>query len=226
LGNKVHPIGFRLGISQDWQAKWYAEKKYALFLQQDLMLREVIKKRCRDGAVIRVEIERGKDEVGLTLYTARPGIVIGRGGQNIEAIRAELQKVSGERIRLTVREVAIPQLQACLVARDIANQIENRMPFRRAMRQTTFRTMQAGAKGIKIRCGGRLNGQEIARVATHHQGQMPLHTLRAIIDYGFTEANTLMGRIGVKVWIYKGDILPKREIKSAATETSKASQSS
>jgi len=223
LGQKVHPVGFRLGINQDWQAKWYAERNYARFLLQDLKVRELIRKKCPEGGIVRVEIERARDEVNLTLYTCRPGIIIGRGGQNVEALRAELEKVSGERIRLTVREVATPQLQACLVAQDIANQMENRIPFRRAMKQAAFRTMQVGAKGIKIKCSGRLGGQEIARVETSHQGQMPLHTLRAIIDYGFVEARTVMGRIGVKVWIYKGQIIPEVRKESAAAEASKVS---
>jgi len=223
LGQKVHPVGFRLGINQDWQAKWYAERNYTRFLLQDLKVRELIRKKCPEGGIVRVEIERARGEVNLTLYTCRPGIIIGRGGQNVEALRAELEKVSGERIRLTVREVATPQLQACLVAQDIASQMENRIPFRRAMKQAAFRTMQAGAKGIKIKCSGRLGGQEIARVETSHQGQMPLHTLRAIIDYGLVEARTVMGRIGVKVWIYKGQIIPEVRKESAAAEASKVS---
>lgn len=223
MGQKVHPVGFRLGINQDWQAKWYAERNYTRFLLQDLKVRELIRKKCPEGGIVRVEIERARGEVNLTLYTCRPGIIIGRGGQNVEALRAELEKVSGERIRLTVREVATPQLQACLVAQDIASQMENRIPFRRAMKQAAFRTMQAGAKGIKIKCSGRLGGQEIARVETSHQGQMPLHTLRAIIDYGLVEARTVMGRIGVKVWIYKGQIIPEVRKESAAAEASKVS---
>jgi small subunit ribosomal protein S3 len=226
LGQKVHPYGFRLGIAKDWQAKWYAEKHYAQFLQQDLKLRRAIKKGCPDGGIARVEIERQGDEVCLTLYSARPGILIGRKGQNVEALRSELEKISGERIRLTIREIERPELEACLVAQNIADQIERGVPFRRAMRQATFRTLQAGAKGIKVKCAGRLGGREIARAETLHQGQVPLHTLRADIDYGLTEAHTAMGCIGVKVWIYRGDILPEVRRESATTEASEVSQGS
>jgi small subunit ribosomal protein S3 len=226
LGQKVHPRGFRLGISQEWQAKWYTEKNYSKFLLGDLKLRRAIEQKCSGGAVARVEIERPGDEIYLTLYSARPGILIGRGGQNVEILRAELEEISGEKVRLTIREVDRPELEAVLVAQSIADRIEDRIPFRRAMKQTAFRTMQARAKGIKITCGGRLNGAEIARSATIHQGQMPLHKLRANIDYGFVEARTVMGNIGVKVWIYKGDILPEMERERVTAEASEASQSS
>ena len=221
MGQKVHPRGFRLGISQDWQAKWYAEGNYSRFLQQDLLLRKTIRERNPEGGIAQIEIERPGDEISLTIYTARPGILIGRGGQNVEALRAELERVSKEKIRLTIREIEIPQLQACLVAQNIAEQIENRLAFRRVMKQAAFRTLQVGAKGIKIKCSGRLGGREIARSETLHQGQMPLHTLRADIDYGFAEAHTIMGCIGVKVWIYKGDILPKVKRESVTAEASK-----
>ncbi len=224
MGQKVHPYGFRLGINQDWRARWYAEKNYTRFLLDDLRLRRVVEQKCLGGAIARVEIERPGDEVYLTLYSARPGILIGRGGQNVEALKSDLEKVSGDKIRLTIREVEHPELEASLVARSIAGRLEERIPFRRAMKQATFRTLQAGAKGIKIRCAGRLGGLEIARTETLHQGQMPLHKLRANIDYGFTEAHTLMGRIGVKVWIYKGDIIPERKEKNATAETSEVSQ--
>jgi small subunit ribosomal protein S3 len=183
-----------------------------------------MEQKCSGGAVARVEIERPGDEVHLTLYSARPGILIGRGGQNVEALKSELEKVSGDKIRLTIREIEHPELEASLVARSIAERLEERIPFRRAMKQATFRTLQAGAKGIKITCGGRLGGLEIARSETVHQGQMPLHKLRADIDYGLAEAHTLMGRIGVKVWIYKGDIMPEVKEKSATAETSEVSQ--
>jgi len=224
LGQKVHPYGFRLGVNQDWRTRWYAEKNYTQFLLDDLKLRRVVEQKGLGGAIARVEIERPGDEVYLTLYSARPGILIGRGGQNVEALKSELEKVSGDKIRLTIREVEHPELQASLVARSIAERLEERIPFRRAMKQATFRTLQAGAKGIKITCGGRLGGLEIARTETIHQGQMPLHKLRADIDYGFAEAHTIMGRIGVKVWIYKGDIMPEVKEKSATTETSEVSE--
>jgi small subunit ribosomal protein S3 len=224
LGQKVHPCGFRLGVNQDWRARWYAEKNYTQFLLDDLRLRRVIERQCSGGAVARVEIERPGDEVHLTVYSARPGILIGRGGQNVEILKSELEKVSGDKIRLTIREVDHAELEAPLVARSVAERLEERIPFRRAMRQAAFRTLQAGAKGIKINCGGRLGGLEIARSETIRQGQMPLHKLRADIDYGFSEAHTLMGRIGVKVWIYRGDIVPEKKEKSATNETSEVPQ--
>ena len=224
MGQKVHPCGFRLGVNQDWRAKWYAEKNYTQFLLDDLKLRRVVEQKCSGGAVARVEIERPGDEVHLTLYSARPGILIGRGGQNVEILKSDLEKVSGDKIRLTIREVDHPELEAQLVARSIAERLEERVPFRRAMRQAAFRTLQAGALGIKINCGGRLGGLEIARSETVRQGQMPLHKLRANIDYGLSEAHTLMGRIGVKVWIYRGDVVPEKKEKSATTETSEVPQ--
>jgi len=223
LGHKVHPFGFRLGIIKEWQAKWYTEKDYGRFLQQDLKLRRVIEQKSREYGIAQVEIERPGNEVSVTIYSARPGVLIGRGGQNVEALRAELERSSKEKVRLTIREIERPELVACLVAQSIAERIEARTPFRRVMKQAAFRTLQAGAKGIKIKCSGRLGGAEIARSQTHHEGQMPLHTLRADIDYGFTEAHTLMGRIGVKVWIYKGDILPEVRSESVTTEASEVS---
>ena len=224
MGQKVHPCGFRLGVNKDWQAKWYTGKNYTQYLLDDLRLRRVVEQKCPGGAVARAEIERSGDEVYLTLYSARPGILIGRGGQNVEALKSDLEKVSKDKIRLTIREVEHPELEAVLVARSIAGRLEERIPFRRAMRQAAFRTSQAGAKGVKIMCSGRLGGAEIARTETLRQGQMPLHKLRANIDYGFAEAHTLMGRIGVKVWIYKGDIIPETEVKSVTTETSEIPQ--
>jgi len=211
LGQKVHPYGFRLGVNQEcqWRAKWYAEKEYTRLLLEDLKLRRVVEEKCVGGAVARVEIERSGDEIQVIIYSARPGILIGRGGQNVELLKSDLEKVTGSKVRLTIREVEKPELEAILVARSIAERLEERIPFRRAMKQAAFRTLQAGAKGIKIKCSGRLGGAEIARSETLRQGQMPLHKLRANIDYGFTEAHTVMGRIGVKVWIYKGDVLPE-----------------
>ena len=224
MGQKVHPLGFRLGVNQDWRAKWYAGKNYTRFWLDDVKLRRVVEDRCLGGAVARVDIERSGDEVCLTLYSARPGILIGRGGQNVEALKSDLEEVSGDKIRLTIREVERPELEAVLVARNIAGRLEERIPFRRAMRQAAFRTMQAGAKGVKIMCKGRLGGLEIARTETVRQGQMPLHKLRANIDYGVVEAHTLMGRIGVKVWVYKGDIMPEAKERNATTETGQVSQ--
>ncbi|MFC1953016.1 30S ribosomal protein S3 [Chloroflexota bacterium] len=208
MGRKVHPVGFRLGIIRDWQAKWYADKHYAEFLQEDLKLRDGIQSRYAEAAVSLVEIERQANKVSITIYTARPGIVIGRGGQRVDETRTYLENLIGKRVQLNIQEVQRPELDAYLVAKTIAEQIERRVAFRRAMKQTTLRTIQAGAKGMRVSCSGRLGGAEIARRLTMAEGQVPLHTLRADIDYGFIEARTAMGRIGVKVWIYKGDILP------------------
>jgi small subunit ribosomal protein S3 len=218
MGHKVHPTGFRIGVIRDWQAKWYADKHYAEFLQEDLKLREGIQKRYSEAAVSQVEIERQANKVSITIYTARPGIVIGRGGQRVDETRAYLEDLIGKKVQLNIQEIQRPELDAYLVAKQVAEQIERRIAFRRAMKQTLLRTMQAGAKGMKVSCAGRLGGAEIARRLTMHEGQVPLHTLRADIDYGFIEAKTTMGRIGVKVWIYKGDILP--EVKEDELEES------
>ena len=223
MGQKVHPVGFRLGFTKEWQAKWYAGKEYGTLLFQDLQLRKVLQRRARESGIARVEIERPGSEVFVTVYSARPGILIGRGGQNVEALRRELEKVAKERVKLTIREVDQPEMVAALVAFNVAERLEARVPYRRVMKQASFRTMQAGAQGVKIRVGGRLGGAEIARSQTVHEGRMPLHTLRADIDYGFTEARTIMGRIGVKVWVYRGEILPEARRRSATTETSQVS---
>jgi small subunit ribosomal protein S3 len=223
LGQKVHPVGFRLGFTKEWQAKWYAGKEYGTLLYQDLQLRKVLQRRARESGIARVEIERTGSEVFVTVFSARPGILIGRGGQNVEALRRELEQVAKERVRLTIREVDQPETVAALVAFNIAERLEARVPYRRVMKQASFRTMQAGAQGVKIRVGGRLGGAEIARSQTVHEGRMPLHTLRADIDYGFTEARTIMGRIGVKVWVYRGEILPEARRRSVTTEASQVS---
>jgi small subunit ribosomal protein S3 len=215
LGHKVHPFGFRIGVIRDWQAKWYAEKDYVEFLQEDMKLRRAIQSRYTDAGISLVEIERQSNKVSVTIHTARPGVVIGRGGQRVDEMRLMLENLIGKRIQLNVLEVQQPELDAYLVGRAIAEQIEHRVAFRRAMKQALFRTMQSGAKGIRISCAGRLGGVEIARREVTHQGQVPLHTLRADIDYGFTEAHTTLGRIGIKVWIYRGDILPEPSLLGA-----------
>jgi small subunit ribosomal protein S3 len=215
LGHKVHPIGFRLGVIKDWQSKWYSDTQYAEFVHEDNRLREAIKSRYSEAAISLIEIDRQAKDVTITLYTARPGIVIGRGGQRVDEMRVYLEDLVGKKIRLNIQEVRQPELDAYLVARSVAEQIERRIAYRRAMKQAIFRTIQAGAKGIKISCAGRLGNAEIARRQTSHQGQVPLHTLRADIDYGFTEAHTTLGRIGVKVWIYKGQILPELKVAEA-----------
>ncbi len=211
MGRKVHPYGFRLGVINDWKARWYADKDYADFLQEDLKLRQSIAQRYPDAGVTQVEIERQAHEVTVTVHTARPGIVIGRGGQRVDETRTLLEKLIGKKLRINIREVQQAELDAFLVARSVADQLEHRIAHRRAMKQAIFRTMQAGAKGIRIVCSGRLGGAEIARREKMSQGRVPLQTLRADIDYGLAEARTVMGRIGVKAWIYKGDVLPERE---------------
>ncbi len=211
MGRKVHPVGFRIGIIRDWQAKWYADKHYPEFIQEDVKLRKAIRSRYAEAGVSLVEIERQANRVTITIYTARPGIVIGRGGQRVDETRHYLEELINKRVQLNIQEIRQPELDAYLVARMVAEQIGRRIAYRRAMKQALFRTMQAGAKGMKICCSGRLGGVEIARRQMMHQGRVPLHTLRADIDYGFTEAHTTLGRIGIKVWIYRGDILPELE---------------
>lgn len=211
MGRKVHPIGFRIGIIRDWQSKWYADKHYPEFLHEDLMIRKAISDKYADASVSLVEIERQANKVSISIYTARPGIVIGRGGQRVDEVRHYLEDLINKRVQLNIQEIRQPELDAYLVARMVAEQIERRIAYRRAMKQAIFRTLQAGAQGMKISCSGRLGGAEIARRQTMHRGRVPLHTLRADIDYGITEAHTTLGRIGVKVWIYRGDIFPEVE---------------
>ncbi len=210
MGQKTHPIGFRLGIVKDWQSKWFATKdaEYRGLLQEDLRIRHAILSRYPDAGISRVNIERGNQDLIVTMHTARPGIVIGRGGQRIEELRHILENLADKRTRLNVQEIRQPELDAFLVARSVADQLQRRIAYRRAIRQAAARAMQAGARGIKIICSGRLGGAEIARREKVMEGRVPLHTLRADIDYGLAEAATSMGRVGVKVWIYKGDILP------------------
>ena len=211
MGRKVHPVGFRLGTINDWQARWYADKSFAEYLREDLKLRKTIDTKYADAGIALVEIERQANEVTITIHTARPGIIIGRGGQRVDEMRTYLEKLIGKKLRVNIREIGQPELNAYLVAKTVAEQLARRIAHRRAMKQAIFRTMQAGAKGIRIRCAGRLGGTEIARQETMHQGRVPLHTIRADIDYGFIESRTALGRIGVKVWLYKGDILPERD---------------
>ncbi len=211
MGRKVHPIGFRIGTTRDWQAKWYADKHYPEFIYEDIKLRQGISSRYPEAGVSLVEIERQANRVSVTIHTARPGIVIGRGGQRVDETRHYLEDLIGKRVQLNIQEIRQPELDAYLVARMVAEQIGRRIAYRRAMKQALFRTMQAGAKGMRINCAGRLGGAEIARRQMMHQGRVPLHTIRADIDYGSTEAHTTQGLIGIKVWIYRGDILPELE---------------
>ena len=211
MAQKTHPIGFRLGIVKDWHARWFAHKQadYRALVLEDLKIRKQISTNYPEAGISKVDIERGSSDVIITIHTARPGIVIGRGGQRVEQLRKELEGLTDRRARLNVQEIRQPELDAYLVGRNIADQLERRIAFRRAIRQSVTRTMQAGAQGIKVICGGRLGGADIARTEKVLEGRVPLHTLRADIDYGLAEAATEFGRIGVRVWIYKGDILPE-----------------
>jgi small subunit ribosomal protein S3 len=210
LGNKTHPIGFRLGVIKDWQAKWIATKpeEYRKLVSEDINIRKTVYDASPDAGISKVEIERGSSDVTITVHTARPGIVIGRGGQKVEELRKILEGLTARRARLDVQEIRHPELDAYLVARSIADQLVRRIAYRRAIRQAVGRTMQSGAQGVKIEASGRLGGADIARKEKAREGRVPLHTLRADIDFAIAEAATDYGRIGVKVWIYKGEILP------------------
>ena len=215
MGQKVHPIGIRLGIVKEWSSKWYADSKtFPEYIHSDFLVRQYIKKKLKDASVSRIEIERPAKKANITIMTARPGIVIGKKGEDIEKLRAgvakELKMPIGD-VRINISEVRKPELDAQLVAEGIAQQLERRVMFRRAMKRAVTNTMRVGAEGIKVKVGGRLNGAEIARSEWYHEGRVPLHTLRADIDYGFSEANTTYGIIGVKVWIFKGEVYDKPE---------------
>jgi small subunit ribosomal protein S3 len=211
MGHKVHPVGFRLGIIKTWDSKWYSDRHFVTYLQEDLRIRKAIRSMYPEAGVSLVEIDRQANNVSLTIHTARPGILIGRGGQRVDEMRKALEKLISKKVQLNIREVQQPEFDAYLVARSIAESMERRVAYRRALKQALQRSMMAGAKGMRLRAAGRLDGAEIARTVTMHEGRVPLHTLRADIDYGFTEAKTVMGRIGIKVWIYKGEILPVKE---------------
>jgi small subunit ribosomal protein S3 len=210
LGQKVHPKGFRVGVIYDWDSRWFARKNFAELLLEDRKIREFIKDNLYRAGIPRIEIERKPQEISIIVHAARPGMVIGRGGTGIEALRKDIEKLTGKRVNIHCLEVKSPETDAQLVAENIAGSIERRVSYRRAMRQAIGRAMRAGARGIKVRVSGRLHGAEIARSERAGEGTVPLHTLRANIDYGFAEAHTTYGRIGVKVWIYKGDILPAK----------------
>ena len=211
MGQKVHPIGMRVGIIRDWDAKWYAEKEYAEFLHEDLRIRKFIATKLADAAVSTIEIERAANRVNISIHTAKPGMVIGKGGSEVENLRKELNKLTGKRVLINIVEIKKPDLDAKLVGEGIARQLENRVAFRRAQKQAIQRAMRAGAKGIKTQVSGRLNGADIARSEGYSEGTVPLHTLRADIDYAWEEADTTYGKLGVKVWIYRGEILPTKK---------------
>ena len=210
MGQKVHPHGFRLGILYDWESKWFSERDYTARLHQDLELRRHVLKELPDASISHVEVDRNANLVTITIHTAKPGIVIGRGGAKVEDLRNSLERASGGRVRVNIQEIRTPELDAYLVARSVADQLERRVAFRRAIKQSVQRTMQRGALGVRIAISGRLGGAEMSRREVETQGQVPRHTLRADIDYGIAEAHTTFGRIGVKVWIFKGIVLPER----------------
>ena len=209
MGQKVNPHGLRIGIIKTWDAKWYAGKDYAKNLHEDIKLRDYLKEKLYTAGVSRVEIERAANRIKVNIHTSKPGMVIGRGGSNIEDLKKKLNALIGKHVDINISEVKQPDLDATLVAENIASQLERRIAFRRAMKQAVTRTMRMGAKGIKVLVAGRLGGAEIARSEGYKEGSIPLHTLRADIDYGTAEAHTTYGRIGVKVWVYKGEVLPE-----------------
>jgi small subunit ribosomal protein S3 len=218
VGQKVSPIGFRIGIIRDWDARWFAGKNYKELLHEDLRIRDYVQKTLQSASVSRIEIERAANNLRINIHTAKPGMVIGRGGAGVEELRKTLEKMTEKKVHLNIIEIKKPELDAFLVAESVASQLERRIAFRRAMKQAVFRSMRNGAKGIKIACSGRLGGSEMARNESYHEGTVPLQTMRADIDYGFTEAKTTYGRIGVKVWIYKGEILPSKPSKEKPAE--------
>lgn len=209
MGQKVHPKGFRIGVIRGWDSNWYADKDYTEFLHEDYKIRKYIKGRFFMAGVPRIEIQRTGNRVRITIHTAKPGIIIGRGGTEVEQLKADLSKMTQKNININIQEVKKPELDAQIVAENVAQQIEKRISFRRAMKQAVGRTMRAGAEGIKVAISGRLGGAEIARTEWYTEGKVPLHTLRADIDYGFAEANTTYGKIGVKVWVNRGEIIPE-----------------
>ena len=223
MGHKVQPTGFRLGITEEWRSRWYADKNYAENLGNDIAIREYLNKRLEKAALSRVDIERAGDKVKVTIYTARPGIVIGKKGADIDVLRSDLErvaKVAKGQVNVDVIEVQRPELDANLVAQSIAEQLEQRVAFRRAMRKAVQSARKAGAKGIRIQCSGRLNGAEMGRREWYREGRVPLHTLRAVIDYGTSTARTTMGACGIKVWIYLGEKLPGQPTPRPALEGS------
>ena len=216
MGQKVNPHGLRVGIIKDWDSKWYAEGDFADFLVEDYNIRAFLKKKLYNAGVSKIEIERASDRVKVIIFTAKPGVIIGKGGQEIEVTKKELQKFTDKKLVVDIKEIKRPDREAQLVAENIAQQLENRVSFRRAMKSTMSRTMKSGALGIKTAVAGRLGGADMARTEFYSEGTIPLQTLRADIDYGFAEADTTYGKIGVKVWIYKGEVLPTKAAKEGS----------
>ena len=224
MGQKVHPHGFRLGYIYDWNSKWFADRNYTEQLHEDLNIRRSIDKMLPDAGIAKVEIERNANQITVTINTARPGIVIGRGGQRVDELRGNLEKVTGRKVRVNINEIRMPEVEAPLVARAVAEQIERRVSHRRAIKQAALRAMQRGAQGIRIKISGRLGGSDMSRKDQERQGRVPLHTLKADVDYGTSEARTQLGRIGVKVWIYKGDVIAERRAERARKEAAEAAE--
>ncbi|MBQ5485799.1 small subunit ribosomal protein S3 [Lachnospiraceae bacterium C10] len=211
MGQKVNPHGLRVGVIKDWESKWYAEDEFADFLVEDNKIRTFLKKKLYAAGVSKIEIERASDRVKVIVYTAKPGVVIGKGGAEIEKVKEQLQKLTDKKLVVDIKEVKRPDKDAQLVAENIASQLENRVSFRRAMKSCIGRSMKTGIQGIKTTCSGRLGGADIARSESYNEGTIPLQTIRADIDYGFAEADTTYGKVGVKVWIYKGEVLPSKK---------------
>lgn len=221
MGQKVNPKGFRVGVIRDWDSRWYARKEYSDYLLEDYQIRKYLKKRLYDSGISRIEIERAAGRVKVNIYTAKPGIVIGRGGAEVESLKKALEKMTGKKVNIYINEVKKPELDAQLVAESVASALERRIAFRRAMKQAVGRTMRLGAGGIKLMCSGRLGGAEIARTEWISDGKVPLHTLRADIDYATAEADTTYGKIGIKCWIYNGEVLPEKAAALKKTEGGK-----
>ena len=215
MGQKVNPHGLRVGVIKDWDSKWYADAEFSDYLVEDYNIRKYLKKKLYAAGVSKIEIERTSDRVKVIIYTAKPGVVIGKGGAEIEVTKAELAKLTGKKVLVDIKEIKRPDKDAQLVAENIAAQLENRVSFRRAMKSCMGRSMKAGIKGIKTSVSGRLGGADMARTEFYSEGTIPLQTLRADIDYGFAEADTTYGKVGVKVWIYKGEVLPKKAVEGS-----------
>ena len=218
MGQKVNPHGLRVGVIKDWDSKWYADAEFSDYLVEDYNIRKFLKKKLYSAGVSKIEIERASDRVKVIIYTAKPGVVIGKGGAEIEVTKKELAKLTDKKVMVDIKEIKRPDRDAQLVAENIAQQLENRVSFRRAMKSCMGRTMKSGAMGIKTCCSGRLGGADIARAEFYSEGTIPLQTLRADIDYGFAEANTTYGKIGVKVWIYKGEVLPAKKVAEGSVQ--------
>lgn len=219
MGRKVHPVGFRLGISSDWESKWFSEKQYTELLHEDIAIRNLVEKELQRAGVARIELERSANKVDVTLHTAKPGIVIGKQGANVERIRGLIERKVGKKVNLRIEEIKVPETNARLIAESIAEQIQRRVAYRRAMKHAIQQSMRRGAKGVKIKMSGRLGGAEMSRTVTEMEGRVPLHTIRADIEFATVHAHTTYGRIGVKVWVYKGDVIPQRDEVTAASLT-------